>query len=154
MSRDNGQRPPTLRELLTPRQLDPAATDNDFGDPAATPRFQTPHGARRLPPIFRDGPRGPWAGRVEVVPVEMRRGVAYEVTAEWGTPERPAPGLGPLARPSTHAIDSAVVADVEHARGLAVRALELLADRQRPGDAHGLAHLAVELFGPGALYRT
>lgn len=148
---DRGYRKRALDQIV----LDLDRRDvGEFGDPGASARFATPHTAKREQPIYRDGPAGPWHGRVEVTPVVMRRGVAFEVRAEWGGHGQPVPGLGPTARPSSAAADIAVVNTAEHGRGLAIRALELLAAGERPGEDGGLARLAVELLGRDALYRA
>lgn len=60
---------------------------------------------RRLPAVHTAGPIAPWHATVKITPLELRRGVSFEVYVEWTGP--PAHGFppsdGPVAGSDTYA---------------------------------------------------
>lgn len=79
--------------------------------------------AKREKPVYEAGPLGPWHATVKVVPLRLGDRVEFEVYAAWTGP--PQPGFAPDPRPGERS-DSFQVSDLELARGIALRAEELL----------------------------
>jgi hypothetical protein len=110
------------------------------GDPTGSPLRHKSHETKREKPTFDEGPIPPWTDPaypsfVRVTPLPLKRGVRFEVTAQWygppmrGFPVDPKPGLR---------TEPYVVEDPELARAIAIAAVEQLR-RPRVPDLRALA---------------
>jgi hypothetical protein len=122
--------------------------NNDrLADPGSSPRQSFAGEARRERPLHDWHDIGPWAGAVAVTPIELAGGMTiFEVSARWGHGDdhgKPdVPGLE--GQPCRLATDVVAAEDVEHARAVAMAAVDELRKPERPE----LRKLARRFGGP------
>jgi hypothetical protein len=110
------------------------------GDPTGSPLRHKGGETKRDKPIFDEGPIAPWTtpeypSFVRVTPLQLVRGVRFEIVAQWYGP--PMPGFPPDPRPGLRT-QPYVVETPELARAIAIAAVEQLR-RPRVPDLRTLA---------------